>query len=559
VHRLQFGARMPDLPRDGPSREVPVEAARASSASSYDEIPYESQAIADTHPSHLRMIGSLYGVEAVEPAHCRVLELGCARGDNVMAMAASLPGASFLGIDASSRQIADGERCRRAAGLDNVRLLAADFGSLPEDLGEFDYVICHGVYSWVPAPVAELILRLCRRHLAPAGLAFVSYNTYPGWHRKAMLREMMAFHVRALEEPAERIEQARGLVAFLARFAKEDEGTYRAVFEKLALHLSGQEDYYFFHEYLEEHNRPVYFTEFVERATAAGLAYVGSTQFTVWDNNLPAEVSESLATLGDRIVREQYVDFLCARMFRRSLLARQGTAVRDTPDPSAVRRLFIRGRARPERPDPEIASDRPEKFLIGDRVSITTPNPLLKAVLVTLARRAPEHLSFEELEREAIPLIEAGAAGAATQTAEAANSSDRLADAVLKGFLSEVVSLASVRPSFSGRAGDRPRVSAYARVQAAERDRATSLDHRVVQLDDLSRFLLVRCDGSRDRDELARLLAAAILRDEFSLSDGRGTPVRDPDELNKFAREAVESALEEFARSALLVADAPAG
>lgn len=515
------------------------------SASSYDEVPYPSHAIADTHPDRLATIGALFGVDAPDPARCRVLDLGCARGDNVMAMATTLPGASFLGVDGSARQIADGERRRAAAGLDNVRLLAADFTRLPGDLGEFDYIVCHGVYSWVSPETADLILRLCRRHLAPHGIAYVSYNTYPGWYKMGMLREMMKFHVRGLTQPRERVEQSRALVRFLARFAKGEAGTYRAVFESLAKHLDAAEDFYIFHEYLEEHNRPVYFTEFAERASEAGLQYVGPADFTAWDNNLPEEVAGALGNLQNRVVREQYLDYLCNRTFRRSLLSRAEFPVRESPDADVVRVLFAAARAGPVRPEPDVASETPEEFVTQGDDRITTNRPLAKAALTELARRAPGFLSFQQLWQEARSL-----AGEAEEQA----SENDLAEFLLQAFQSNLVRLVRRPPSFADRPAERPRAAALARIQAAEDVWVTTLLHRVVQLNDLDRFVLRHCDGECDREEIVRRLASALKREEFSLKDPEGAPVREPDRLEAFAAEETAASLARLAGHALLMA-----
>ncbi len=523
-----------------------TDGASRSSASSYDDIPYEAQAIFDTHPEHLAMIAALYGVPAASPESCRVLELGCARGDNLMAMATTLPGASFVGVDGSARQIADGETRRKVAALDNVRLLAADFSSLPDDLGEFDYVVCHGVYSWLPPQVAETLLRLCRRHLSPGGLAYVSYNTLPGWHRNGLVREVLRFHVRSIADPHEQIQQARSFLEFLARFAREEEGTYRAMFRKIATHLEKFEDYYLFHEYLEEHNRPVYFTEFVERAVAVGMQYVGETSFAVWDSNLPKEAADGLASLDNRIVRNQYLDFLANRMFRRSLLARAGGPVpNDQPDASAIRNLFVTSLSEPASPGPDVASDAPEEFATGAGVRITIGNPVMKAALGVLVQRAPASLPFEELYTETLARGKFGAA---------APSREDLSEMVLRCFVSELVALSGRAPVFAVRPGDRPAASPLARAQASEGTRATALTHRVIRLEDLTRFVLRRCDGSRDRAALSRDLSAAVTSGDFTLQDEAGSPVTDPRLVDSFARDAVESALVRLAHLGLLMA-----
>ncbi|MDQ2978043.1 MAG: class I SAM-dependent methyltransferase [Acidobacteriota bacterium] len=529
--------------RIGPAAGVSPQA-RPVSPSSYEEIPYESEGIAETHPNHMAAIAALFGIEAPDPARCRLLELGCARGDNVMAVATTLAGASFLGIDGSPRQISDGERRRAGAGLDNVRLLAADFTSIPEDLGEFDYVVCHGVYSWVPPETADLLLRLCRRHLTPGGIAYVSYNTYPGWHRKEMLRDMMGFHVRSLTRTSEKIEQARAVLQFLARFAREEGGTHRAVFEMLARELAGAEDSHVFHDYLEEYNCPIYFTEFAERAAAAGLQYVGSASAAAWDNNLPEEVASALGQLENRIVREQYLDYLCNRTFRRSLLSRAGVPRSELPDAGAVRALFATANAWPARAEPDVASDGPEEFVTHTGVRVTTNRPLMKAALAALARRAPGFLTFEELWEETRVLAGKGASEASPQD---------LAPILLRCCLSGFLRLSLRPPPFSIRPSGRPRASALARIQAAEDPRVTTLHHRTLRLEDVDRFVLSHCDGTRDRGDLVRILISAVEREEFSLNDSDGLPVRDSERRRVFGGEAIEASLERLAEKALLM------
>ena len=50
-------------------------------------------------------MGKLFGLNTAAPTQCRVLELGCAAGLNLIAMAALLPESTFVGIDLSPVQI----------------------------------------------------------------------------------------------------------------------------------------------------------------------------------------------------------------------------------------------------------------------------------------------------------------------------------------------------------------------------------------------------------------------------------------------------------------------
>ena len=133
-----------------------------TAASSYDEVPYQSDPLIETHPDSLATAATLLGMTPAPVDQCRVLELGCAVGGNLIPMAAAQPESQFLGIDISSRQVAAGQALINATGLGKIKLECADILDLDESIGQFDYIICHGVYNWVPRPAQRKILQTCR-------------------------------------------------------------------------------------------------------------------------------------------------------------------------------------------------------------------------------------------------------------------------------------------------------------------------------------------------------------------------------------------------------------
>src|SRR5258708_28374425 len=110
-------------------------------------------------------MAALVGMKAAPGTRCRVLELGCARGGNIIPMALARPDSRFVGIDLSPRQIADALAVVRQLGLANVELRDIDILQVGKDFGTFDYILCHGVYSWVPPQVQERIMEVCRDNL----------------------------------------------------------------------------------------------------------------------------------------------------------------------------------------------------------------------------------------------------------------------------------------------------------------------------------------------------------------------------------------------------------
>ncbi|MES9961726.1 MAG: class I SAM-dependent methyltransferase, partial [Sedimenticola sp.] len=162
-----------------------------SIADSYDAIPYESTPIPDTHPGHLACLARLYGIDSAPPSNCKVLEFGCASGGNLIPMAARLPDSYFLGIELSPEQAREGAARIAELGLTNCEIRQADILDLQDDGLRFDYIITHGVYSWSPPEVRKRIMELSSQLLSPRGVAYISYNSYPGWRMRGMLRDIL--------------------------------------------------------------------------------------------------------------------------------------------------------------------------------------------------------------------------------------------------------------------------------------------------------------------------------------------------------------------------------
>ena len=291
---------------------------------SYDEFPYASNPFPLSTPEHLQAVARLFALESPAPATARVLEIGCSAGGNILPFALRHPQAQVVGIDLSPVQIAQAEARVAQLGLVNVTLHCMNLEDVTrgDTFGEFDYIICHGVYSWVPPAVQEAIFRICRLHLSPTGVAYISYNTYPGWKSRELVRDAMRLRAEGLTAPGDRLGYARGMVDFLAQMSGE--GTLlRRTMDEIAPLVRQAEPSYLLHDFLDPFNQPVYVRDFVTAARLQGVSYLGDAEpNTMFVSNHGAAIAEPLLkeVAGDQVLLEQYMDFLTNRTFRQSLL-----------------------------------------------------------------------------------------------------------------------------------------------------------------------------------------------------------------------------------------------
>ena len=320
---------MPDSPT------APVARTGSALVDAYNEIAYVGQPNSTTHPYHLAAIGMLLGLDAPPVATSRVLELGCGDGTNLVPMAAALAGATFVGCDFSARAIARARQMVDAQGLANCRLLESDLREIGDDLGTFDYIIAHGLYSWIPEEVRAHVLPLIARHLSANGVAFVSYNTYPGCHIRQGVWGMLKFHTRHIEDLNARIASARELIELLVEPAPTQspiDEALRAQLRAVALQSDGT----LCHDELSEPNNPCYFHEFAADAGRSGLAFLAESEmFSMVGAGLQPRVRDALGKM-DRLTREQYLDFVHLRRFRESLLCHAGALSRYVAQPSRI-------------------------------------------------------------------------------------------------------------------------------------------------------------------------------------------------------------------------------
>ena len=499
--------------------------------SAYDQMAYRTLPMPQTHPDRLATIALLHGMTPRPIGRCRVLELGCGDGSNLIPMAYGLPGSEFVGVDLAATAVASGIAAISELGLGNIALHHLDVMDLPDTFGAFDYIIAPGIYSWVPAPVRDRILAICHAHLAPQGVAFVSYNTYPGCHLRQAVWQVLQFHVEGITDPGERIAQARALARFMAD-CPQAEASDGAVLGNEMRAVLDHSPGLLFHDDLAATNFPVYFHEFASHARRHRLQFLAEANFhEMQAQAYPPEVARQVWHLANQSVvqKEQYLDFLRNRRFRQTLLCREDVTLARALQPEILRTLHLGSLARPVVEPPNV--DAPgivEEFRGRGESAMSTDHPLAKAAILHLGRIWPRVVRFDELLRN----IGRGGANAV----EVASLLDILLAAYTAGF----IELHTHAPHFALEPGPRPTASPVARLQLEHGSFVASLRHTSVCIeDDLGRRLLKLMDGSRTPDMLRHELAVYV--------SAQPSPV-------EVSASVVERKVAEAARLALLVA-----
>ena len=464
----------------------------------YDAIDYDCTAYPQSHPDRLRTVAQMFGVDAPPVATARVLEIGCGDGSNLIPIADAFPRATFVGCDLAPRAIDAGNRLIAAAALDNVELRAQDLRELPASLGDFDYVIAHGFYSWVPAGVRDTLMELLATRLTPNGIGFVSYNTHPGNRVRQVASDAMHWHARNSTNAAGALGAAREMLQMMAMPGATQwrpDAALRAEFADRA----GRADSALYHDDLALPNDAFYFHEFIAHAARYGLDYVGDSEVrTMSGGGLTPEVRDFTLRF-DRLAREQYLDFMRLRRFRQSLLTRGKSSSAFAIIPAHTLTMQV-GAASTLMQSMNEAVQRGQK---RDSV-LQGGGPAVNAMLLWLADRFPGTVGMADVARW-----------------RAANASDdhRSVEALLtEAYVGGVIDLFSQPATLVTTVSGRPRASRIARLQAKSRSRVVNLRHESVSLADPSaRRLLTLLDGTRDRAALRNEIGVANDGDAASL------------------------------------------
>jgi len=408
---------------------------------------------------------------------------------------------------------------------------------------KFDYIICHGVYSWVDDDARRRILEICRTQLVENGLAVISYNTLPGWNMVRCLREMMRYHAKLFEDPTEKVAQAMELLRFV-RDNNAEGSAYRSVIDSEINRLSEKSISYVTHEHLESENNQFYFHEFAAALEQHGLQYVGDSNIAhMYVDNLPEDAAEKLKAVTDILRQEQYMDFILNRRFRSSIVCPEAAMVDRNLRQEAIHNFYLSTPIKPDEADLK-AETTDTRFCDSSGKVVFTAHTKEVAVL------------FGELSESQRPIKSGDLVDMAARNLDGADR-DFLRGVVeefgLRLALKGLISLHTEAGSHVSHVSEMPKASRLARHQASVHGWATNTWHEKIGYDLFTRILIGYLDGSNSLDDLCQIMSEQVDKGALAVQID-GEDIADAEQRRLVIRQLTENALDSIAQNALLVA-----
>ena len=475
---------------------------------SYDALPYPSKFFLQTFPDRLAAAAILYGVESAPVEKCRVLELGCGNGSNLIAQAYGLSNSHFVGIDLSQTHIDLANQATKELDLNNIEFRQMDVMDMTrEEFGEFDYITAHGLIAWVPEFVRSKVLAIFAEMLAHNGVGYISYNAYPGAYSREMVRSILQTHTDGIEDPQTKVDSAMQFLTFLSTNVS-DRDAYGSILrteqkrhlERLAADI--------LHDDLGEVYQPFYFYEFARLLEENGLQFLSEAELHASSRQgFGDEVQSFLDSCDMREAVEQHLDLLRGRVFRQTLFCRKGLALNEKPDPSSIDGLYLSSSLTPTE-DVELALGKIAKFRSTKGQQIQIDHPLTKSALVHLGEIWGRSISGKDLLNAAMKKLVAAGENEQDLLLQFETARSILLQIILS---SDMIELHAYAPGSPAKAGYKPRVDRLARWQLASGNNVLTRSQKDLKLDDLtSRRLLELMDGTRSQVELERDLRPFI-------------------------------------------------
>lgn len=297
----------------------------------YADLGYLSQPFPYASAPFLESYARLLGLSPAPASTARILEIGSSYGGNLISQALFYPKSTFTGIEIVPTQVSVGKTYIDQLSITNLDLLEGDVNESHHHLGTYDYIIAHGFYSWVDEETKDNFLRLCKEHLAENGILYMSYNTYPGWHKMDSVRALLEFANKDIDtlNHREKVRHGKTVASKLGALMLEYDTVknQQASFLQSLRQTLQKQDCYVGHDHLEPVNTPVYFHQCMDHMAEHGFTYLCDCDLNlsfpdVYDETLRTKLQDLAPH--DPLAREQYIDFMLNTAFRKSLFTHKG-------------------------------------------------------------------------------------------------------------------------------------------------------------------------------------------------------------------------------------------
>lgn len=477
-------------------------------SSAYDAVSYQGAVVPNSSTGHLALC-SLWP-HGPRPLTQRFVltELGCGDGANLLPLAFYNHEATFIGIDSCAAAIHCVQEGVSRLGLENIHFVQEDVRTLEQsDFRSSDYIIAHGLYSWVPKKARQAILNFCQNSLTPSGLAYISYNAQPEWSMRSLVRDTL-LRAPSVREAAVEHQAARAVevATQLLEDLPSRDYDFGALFaEELARVRDGNLGYVF-HEYLAEINEGFWLRDFVAHAQEHGLDYVADAQDFRWEGQIPQALRCSLAERDlDPIEQEEMADLLCHRHFRASILCRTD-APRQSMTPLEILQTAFIGTSLCAESDPfDLTEGKAETFCRDHGAKITLDASITKAAILLLAHQWPEGIRFESLWQRASQFLICHGYGVNSGARE------QLLEELIVLYEIGQLDLRLDEPNYRWDIPEYPRAHALARYEAQHREALTSPFHLPVTFEPEALQFVHELDGSRSNKELQREFGSEMI------------------------------------------------
>lgn len=500
------------------------------------------------NPFYLRTLSKLVGVDAAPLQSAKILEIGCASGGNIIPFALKYPASHSLGIDLSKNLIAKGNELKFNLKLKNIDLICCDLLEIDASFGKFDYIIVHDVFSRVSDEDRNKIIAICKGNLNEKGLAYISYNTLPGWNHLATARDLALFHSKHFNEIPEKINQMRLLFDFVKESFKESDSAYAKFMIETNDLFKNKPDFSIIHDFLQPFSRAFYFSEFIEEASKQGLQYLVDAEISkMYLPNYSTIVMDKLGSIDDIIRMEQYLDFLTNRSFRQTILCHENQRINRTFSMDLLTHLYFKMDIVPQQEVEILKEENVGSTFYFNRNPedrLTTKDSALKAIFRTLCENN-HYISFDELITSTL-----NKSAEFNKTTIEAQAKVSLTDLFLKGKLevrADLIQINTGDPNF-------PKVFEYAVAQSLifNQQMVTNLYFESVQLSLFEFFLIRYLDGLNSKEDVISKMLVHFENGDL-VTNYRGNVVNAEEKLRNIISLAYLDSLEKLQNQALLV------